>query len=631
MDLDWDRLSEAESMLGETLAGRYRLTSLIGMGAMGKVFKARHTSLGKDVCVKVMHSILATNVTALRRFQQEARAASRLRHPNCVATHDFGALDDGTLYIVMDLIRGFDLQKLLEREFWLDQARVVRIALQIGIALEEAHANGVVHRDLKPANIMIDERPEGHDDITVLDFGLAQILTPGDGDLPGDSRITRSGLICDSPSYISPEQLRKEVASAQSDIYSLGVVMYELATGLLPFRGESPVETASLHLREMPEPPRWHNPQLHAKFDALIMHMLAKERSERVADCRELLAALAELAKLLGAEGLASGPAGVAIDPEVRAQQTRSAATALDRRRFPRRPLEEALHCYIAGVKCKATCVDISAGGGFLSTDGEIPVGTTVAVVFKRQEGIEHPSYLLGTAVRQQEGEFAGVGVRWNRAISTGEPVDLAAFLYRLLGIKVDGIRVTDSADPEERRAVYRFVASEDPQVVHETSSQAGRKAGTKVHVAGSQVELPMASPAAMETADHSGDGDSPGAITTRVNRAVRAPARLPAVIEMGLGPQAGTVTHLGKEGMFVAAGVEAASQGGEASVEFVIRTRRGDLRMKCNCRIAAVDTGEATGRCGVDLQIVSVDEGDQPGILESYVRWLHFRFFAED
>jgi len=134
-----------------------------------------------------------------------------------------------------------------------------------------------------------------------------------------------------------------------------------------------------------------------------------------------------------------------------------------------------------------------------------------------------------------------------------------------------------------------------------------------------------------METADHSGDGDSPGAITTRVNRAVRAPARLPAVIEMGLGPQAGTVTHLGKEGMFVAAGVEAASQGGEASVEFVIRTRRGDLRMKCNCRIAAVDTGEATGRCGVDLQIVSVDEGDQPGILESYVRWLHFRFFAED
>lgn len=287
----------ADPLVGRTLANKYRIEAPIGSGAMGTIYRAEQMALAKTIVIKVLHKHLMGDQELLQRFEREARAASRLNHPNCVQIIDFGSLPDGALYIAMEFIAGIDLADLIEREYPIDHLRVVRIAKQICIALDEAHANGVLHRDLKPENIMLEDRRNSPDHVKVVDFGIAKL----DEANPDSKRAfqTRAGIVCGTPEYMSPEQARGERLDARSDIYALGVLLYHVVTDRLPFEGQSPIETVTMHLSEAPLPPQQHRPDLPEPFAALILTMLAKNREHRPPSAMDVHAELERIEREL--------------------------------------------------------------------------------------------------------------------------------------------------------------------------------------------------------------------------------------------------------------------------------------------------------------------------------------------
>src|SRR5262249_25694380 len=214
-------------------------------------------SLDKPVVVKVLHRSLLADPGTVARFEREARAASRLHHPNSITVIDFGGTEDGSQYIAMELVAGKDLYQLLTSHWPLPEARVARIMGQVLSALADAHAAGVIHRDLKPENIMVEERRGEGDLVKVLDFGIAKIQeSAGEQGAP----LTRAGFVCGTPEYMSPEQARGAELDPRSDLYTVGVILYQLTTGALPFTAASPVALATKHLTEKPVPPRERRP-----------------------------------------------------------------------------------------------------------------------------------------------------------------------------------------------------------------------------------------------------------------------------------------------------------------------------------------------------------------------------------
>lgn len=283
----------ADPLIGRVLVNKYRIDASIGSGAMGTIYRAEQLALGKTIVIKVLHRHLMGDNELLQRFEREAKAASRLNHPNCVQIIDFGSLPDGALYIAMEFIAGIDLADLIEREFPIAHLRVIRIAKQICIALDEAHANGVLHRDLKPENIMLEDRRNAPDHVKVVDFGIAKL----DEAQPGSRRAfqTRAGIVCGTPEYMSPEQARGEKLDSRSDLYALGVLLFHVVTDRLPFEGSSPIETVTKHISETPVHPMAHRTDLPEAFDALIMTLLAKNREQRPASAMDVHAELERL------------------------------------------------------------------------------------------------------------------------------------------------------------------------------------------------------------------------------------------------------------------------------------------------------------------------------------------------
>ncbi len=279
----------ADPRLGTVVSGKFLVEEGIGEGGMGRVYRARHLSLERTVVLKMLHRGLSADPQLARRFHREAKAASRLNHPNSVAVLDFGEAEDGTLFMAMEHLGGRDLSRLVA-EGPLGAARVVRIGSQILSALAEAHAQGVVHRDLKPENVMVEDRRDDPDFVKVLDFGIAQVSGAGDG----EPRLTRSGLVCGTPEYMSPEQASGKELDARSDLYSVGVMLYEMATGELPFASETPLGYLGKHLAEEPVPPRQRRPDLAipAALDALVVKAMSKDPAARFASADEMRAAL---------------------------------------------------------------------------------------------------------------------------------------------------------------------------------------------------------------------------------------------------------------------------------------------------------------------------------------------------
>jgi serine/threonine-protein kinase len=281
--------SSDDPLIGRTLPGGYVILDLVGIGGMGRVYRAEQTNLGRTVAVKIIHPHLIGEEAAGARFITEARAASRLNHPHSVGIIDFGKTADGQLYLVMEYLRGRDLGRVAYDEGPLPFRRIVNILRQTLAALGEAHNENIVHRDLKPENIILEPVRSGGDFVKVVDFGLAKIKAESQG-----PSITSPGIVCGTPEYMSPEQARGDVLDARSDLYAVGVIMYQLLTGRLPFEGESATQIVLLHLTDPPRDPRMLAPEraIPAPLVDVSLRALAKEPADRFQDADAFATAL---------------------------------------------------------------------------------------------------------------------------------------------------------------------------------------------------------------------------------------------------------------------------------------------------------------------------------------------------
>ena len=274
---------DVDPLLDKVIAGNFRVQRLLGSGAMGNVYQAEQLSLGKAVAIKVLHPHLMSDEKLVRRFQREAKSASRLNHPNSIQIIDSGQDAAGVLYIAMELLTGRDLAEVIRDEFPLPIVRIVRIMSQVLSALDEAHAQGVIHRDLKPSNIMLIERRGEPDFVKVCDYGIAKAQLEEGADEA--QMLTIQGLVCGTPEYMSPEQARGEPLDGRADLYSASVILYHMVTGDIPFRAGTPIGIVSRHLSEAPAVPssRRPDPSIPPDLDDLILRGLAKSRELRPA------------------------------------------------------------------------------------------------------------------------------------------------------------------------------------------------------------------------------------------------------------------------------------------------------------------------------------------------------------
>jgi serine/threonine-protein kinase len=273
---------------GRVLGGRYKLEQCIGSGGMGEIYRAKRMHIGDTVAVKVLRADVVENEKSRQRFYREARAAAMLHHPNAVVIHDFGEDDDGTAYIVMELLVGQSLRQVLIEQGSINAPRVYGIMRQACAALDAGHRNGIVHRDIKPDNIILLDSNDGVDHVKILDFGIAKVLDKALDTHSLEQRLTNVGTVIGTPHYMAPEQCQGEEADARSDIYSLGVVLYELLTGVAPFVAKTPTGVAIKHVTEKPRPLRELKPSLTEAVESVVLHALEKDPNARPQTTLEL-------------------------------------------------------------------------------------------------------------------------------------------------------------------------------------------------------------------------------------------------------------------------------------------------------------------------------------------------------
>ena len=265
-------------------SGRYELTHLIARGGMAQVYRAMDRQLERPVALKVLFPELSVDRTFVERFRREAQAAANLSHPNIVPVFDWGE-DDGSYFIVMEYVEGRPLSAVLRDPQPMPPRQIATIGAGVAAALAFAHRHGVVHRDVKPGNVLI--TPEG--DVKVTDFGIARAVNT-------EESLTQTGAVMGTAAYFSPEQAEGKGVDSRSDIYSLGVVLYEMSVGRPPFTGNSPVAVASKHVRDMPALPREVNPAVPAALEAVVMKAMAKNPDDRYGSAEELRADLLRFA-----------------------------------------------------------------------------------------------------------------------------------------------------------------------------------------------------------------------------------------------------------------------------------------------------------------------------------------------
>jgi eukaryotic-like serine/threonine-protein kinase len=272
--------------------GEYRIIERIGVGGMGSVYKAEQPSMNRLVAIKVLHPRFAAREDLVSRFRREARAMSQLSHPNTARVYKFGQLQDGAAYFVMDYMEGKNLAHTVRSEGPMDPERALNVMIQVCGALDEAHRAGIIHRDLKPENIFLTQQGGTSDFPKVLDFGLAKVSEKQMG--RGSMMLTQQGMVFGTPEFMSPEQTQGEKLDRRSDIYSLGLILYELLTGKLPFDAEKPIDVMRAHVQEpaIPLNQRLPGKRFSSELEAVIAKALQKKPADRYETAVDLAQAL---------------------------------------------------------------------------------------------------------------------------------------------------------------------------------------------------------------------------------------------------------------------------------------------------------------------------------------------------
>ncbi len=404
---------------------RYRVTEKIGAGGMADVFKAVDEVLGRTVAVKVMHPRYAADPTFAARFRQEAQAAANLQNPYIVNIYDWGQ-DGETYYIVMEYVRGTDLKTLIQQRGNLDSRRVAEIGSQVCSALSVAHGYDVIHRDIKPHNIMV--TPEGS--VKVMDFGIARA---------GNTTMTQTGSVLGTAHYVSPEQAQGRPLTAASDLYSLGVVLYEAATGRLPFDAETPVAVALKQVNEQPVPPSRINPAIDRNLERVILKALAKQTSERYATADEMrrdLNAVAQGRDVTAAIPVAGAAAGAAMASETAVMPAVGGSSAPQIRPVPERRNRTWLWVLLA-VALIAVGLGLAYFLGLLGPQGKQVPNVVGMSVTEAEATLTEAGFVLGD-----------VNAVFNADVPTGQVIDQSP-VAMATAEKGSAVNVTTSKGPK--------------------------------------------------------------------------------------------------------------------------------------------------------------------------------------
>jgi hypothetical protein len=315
--------SEPEhALIGTVVAGRYRVDRLVGVGGMGAVFLAEHVLMHKTVALKVLHREMTVHPEIVARFEREAVAAARIDHPNVAAAMDFGRLEDGSCYLVLEYVGGQSLRELVAGGP-LDTARALGVARQIAHALAAAHEAGIVHRDLKPDNVMLVPQPDGSDLVKVLDFGIAKLDGAGDGAGTGKA-LTRIGTVMGTAGYMAPEQALGQSVDHRADLYAFGVVLYEMIAGRIPFFAEEVTQILAKQLTERPPALPEGTPEA---LSALIGSLLEKSAEDRIRTTAEVVERIDGILLGPGAGAGAAPDRSVAVQPGARGDSAAESGT----------------------------------------------------------------------------------------------------------------------------------------------------------------------------------------------------------------------------------------------------------------------------------------------------------------
>ena len=321
-----------ESLVGSTLAGRYKIEALLGEGGMGAVYLAQHIGIRKRVAIKVLHPETSQNPELVARFEREAIAAAHVEHPNITAATDFGRAENGQFFLALEYLEGKRLRDVLS-DGPMPALRAIHIVEQVAQALERSHQLGVIHRDLKPENIMLVPRPGDPDFVKVLDFGLAKVVPAGEArpeGLTGNKLVTQTGSIFGTPRYMPPEQCVGGITDGRSDLYSLGLVLYEMLAGVHPIAAKSTLMVISHQLATPTPPMRQIAPQVAVPpaLEALVMRLTEKQPESRLPSAAALITALKEIKDELSrspASGAQAVSAAPAVAPAAGSSQTSAA------------------------------------------------------------------------------------------------------------------------------------------------------------------------------------------------------------------------------------------------------------------------------------------------------------------